>query len=251
MEDMMELKWATQGTNPKTGKHYPTFQVFSALQKSIRRGMEEEAMYWAMELLEGGSAKECMTRLRVIAHEDIGIADIQSVLFALQCLDDLENKWYIVTETKKKQKNGKWKTTTEIKSKGQWRLALANVILSLCRANKSRISDNFQGHIRYKKSHGWALEIPDYALDKHTKEGRKLGKGTDQFFDEGVILHPKINLPKDEIYEENFRKFSKEKEERKLKEKTEMKETKEKIEKKKPFKERQAIKKYRKTDMLI
>jgi replication-associated recombination protein RarA len=34
----------------KTKKGYDFFEVASALQKCIRRGMGEEAMYWAVEL---------------------------------------------------------------------------------------------------------------------------------------------------------------------------------------------------------
>ena len=32
------------------------------------------------------------------------------------------------------------------------------------------------------------LEIPDYALDKHTYRGKKMGRGLDHFFAEGAKL---------------------------------------------------------------
>ncbi len=35
-----------------TKNGYDFFEVASAFQKSIRRGMEKEAMYWAIELYE-------------------------------------------------------------------------------------------------------------------------------------------------------------------------------------------------------
>jgi len=35
-----------------TKQNYPTDQVISALQKAVRRSNEEEAAYWAKELLD-------------------------------------------------------------------------------------------------------------------------------------------------------------------------------------------------------
>jgi replication-associated recombination protein RarA len=61
----------------------PLFVALSALQKCIRRGLEREAMQFAVELLHTGKsfhAAVC-TRLEVISHEDVGLADPLAVLF--------------------------------------------------------------------------------------------------------------------------------------------------------------------------
>ena len=63
---------------PYQTKHgYPSFPVLSAVQRSIRRCDEEEAMFWASELaLTNHSAQAALwTILKHSASEDIGIAD--------------------------------------------------------------------------------------------------------------------------------------------------------------------------------
>jgi hypothetical protein len=45
------------------------------MQKCIRRGFEEEAQFWATELDLAGYGAYVWKRLRIIASEDIGLAD--------------------------------------------------------------------------------------------------------------------------------------------------------------------------------
>ena len=47
----------------------------SAVQKCIRRGNEMEAMYWAVEMFESGFDEWLWKRLRIIASEDVGLAE--------------------------------------------------------------------------------------------------------------------------------------------------------------------------------
>jgi replication-associated recombination protein RarA len=49
-------------------------EVASALQKSIRRGEEREALYWASELDLAGYGNYCFKRLRIIASETSALA---------------------------------------------------------------------------------------------------------------------------------------------------------------------------------
>lgn len=51
---------------------YPFDEVASALQKSIRRGEEYNACYWAFILHESGYYKYVWKRLMIIASEDVG-----------------------------------------------------------------------------------------------------------------------------------------------------------------------------------
>ena len=59
----------------KTPGGYRNSEVTSALQKSIRRGLEEEALFWGSELDLAGYGAYAWKRLRIIASEDIGLAD--------------------------------------------------------------------------------------------------------------------------------------------------------------------------------
>lgn len=147
----------------KTIYGYDNYEVMSALQKSVRRAKEVDAMFWAFELIDSGFFHIALSRLRVIAHEDIGIGDMQTVMFALRALDDTKD-WYT-------------------KKNGAWRLSLTNAIMALCRSGvtgarhtKSREGDNLQGLVCGKRAQGWRLEMPDYALDCHTLRGKRKGR---------------------------------------------------------------------------
>jgi hypothetical protein len=54
---------------------YLAGEVASALQKEIRRGHEREALFWATELELKGNGQYVWKRLKIIASEDVGIAD--------------------------------------------------------------------------------------------------------------------------------------------------------------------------------
>jgi replication-associated recombination protein RarA len=149
---------------PTTPKGYDLHEVISALQKEIRRGKEQEAVYWAVEL-ESFNDKALWNRLRVIASEDVGLADPHASLI----IDVLEKQYLDAVDRKKDSS----------------RLFLVNAVLYLARAPKSRIVDNLLAVVyNDEKRH----EIPDYALDMHTYRGRKMGRGLKHFFAEGAKL---------------------------------------------------------------
>ncbi|MEQ9365599.1 MAG: hypothetical protein RIF32_15245 [Leptospirales bacterium] len=64
-----------------TGRMKPTFSghslfdVASALQKSVRRGLEEEALHWAIDLERAGYGEYAWKRMRIMTSEDIGLAN--------------------------------------------------------------------------------------------------------------------------------------------------------------------------------
>src|SRR3954469_4788095 len=68
-----------KGTNgvkpmiPATKNGLPSMECVSAMQKAIRRGMEREAMEFAVELLHTskGFLSIVTNRLEIISHEDI------------------------------------------------------------------------------------------------------------------------------------------------------------------------------------
>ena len=164
----------------QTPEGYPFDEAVSALQKSIRRGLEEDAMFWAAEL-ETRYHDYLWKRLQVISIEDIGIADPQVVLYVAEMrrlYQELRKEYD--KEPKKKSRS--------------FRMVLGNAILAMCRAKKSRIGDEFQIAIYGRREAGWKLEIPDYALDRHTSRGRGMKRGQEHFWSEGVKLSNESKL---------------------------------------------------------
>ncbi len=156
---------------------YNDDELVSALQKCIRRGLEKESMYLALELgNEGKSGFGLLrSRLLVIIYEDIGIGDPSVVLSISKALDDMKQMYK--------------------RNTGDWEMVLSYIILLLCRAKKSRITDHFKTIMKYKWNKDEKLiEIPDFALDMHTSQGNLMGRtkgslqGITHFINEGEKL---------------------------------------------------------------
>jgi replication-associated recombination protein RarA len=180
-------------TNYQTVNGYNDDEVISALQKDLRRDNEAEAMYWALELAESGKSPfgVLVSRLKVIAYEDIGLGDPDVVLQVSNAIDDMDVMY--------KEK------------RGDWRMVLSFIILSLSRASKSRITDHFMGTLMGERKKGVKYLIPDYALDMHTTKGNEMGrrkgsfKGVEHFIKHGEYLkneNPEI----DDIYKSEAHK---------------------------------------------
>ena len=163
-----------------TERGYPFDEAASALQKTIRRGLEMDAMYWAIEL-EGRYPDYLWKRLQVISIEDIGLADMQVVLYVAEM-----RKIYQELRKEYDREPGK-------KSRS-FRMALGNAILALCRARKNRIGDEFQIVAYGRREDGWKAGVPDYALDMHTSRGRGMKRGPSHFWTEGVRLSNEARL---------------------------------------------------------
>ncbi|WP_226591626.1 hypothetical protein [Microseira wollei] len=69
----------------KTTNGYNFSEVASAFQKSIRRGIEAEALYWGTELDQSGYGEYVWKRMRIIVSEDIGLAEpmLPAVIWSL------------------------------------------------------------------------------------------------------------------------------------------------------------------------
>jgi len=157
-----------------TKNGYVLGETISALQKEIRRGSEEEAMYWALELCPKYE-NYFWRRIIIIVNEDIGLANP-----FLQVYVGVQKQLYF---------EGRERGESPI-------LILSNLILALCRSPKSRLADNFYCAVVQDKLNSPRKEIPDYAIDQHTQKGRALGRGMDHFFAECVVLNP---LPSSDI----------------------------------------------------
>jgi replication-associated recombination protein RarA len=164
--DVLQTGFGKDGkvASPLTPRGYYLDEVISALQKEIRRGKEYEAVYWAVEL-ESFNARALWNRLRVIASEDVGVAEPHAPLI----VSALESAYWDAKE----------------KKKGESKLFVVNAVLILARAPKCRVADDLMITLYGNMERGERLEMPDYAIDKHTFRGRKKGRGLKHFVEEG------------------------------------------------------------------
>jgi len=63
----------SSSNDPRTKNGLPAMATVSAMQKAIRRGMEQQAMEFAVELMHTSKAFHSMVcnRLEIICHEDL------------------------------------------------------------------------------------------------------------------------------------------------------------------------------------
>jgi replication-associated recombination protein RarA len=130
------------------------------LQKSIRRGLVEEAVLAGYELYLSGSESENLLwrRLEIIAVEDVGLGlpDAPQLIEAanaqrLRCPDDLDRFMFA-----------------------------AHVIRVLCAAKKDRTAMELAVWARAVTEGGErGVEIKDFHVDQHTHRGVALGRGTE------------------------------------------------------------------------
>ncbi|MCW3999880.1 MAG: hypothetical protein NWE93_06550 [Candidatus Bathyarchaeota archaeon] len=150
-------------------KHgYDHYELLSALQKCIRRGMEYEAAHFALELEEFNPTM-LWNRLKIIAAEDIGPADP-----TMSLLIDLLQRQYLTEKAKL--------------AEGAYQLFLVDAVVCLCRSKKSRVTDDLLSVVNHERNENKFLPIPDFALDMHTRQGKILGRGIDHFYSEGNRL---------------------------------------------------------------
>lgn len=174
-------------SNLTTPGGFKNGEVASAFQKAIRRGEEREAIFWATELDLAGYGNYVWKRMRVIASEDVGMAD-RDLTVTIRCL--YEN-W------KESRKGDQYVPYAGGK------LFFIHAIIALVRAEKSRMMDHALMVFYEGDREAMGFEIPDHALDRHTGRGRKMGRGQEHFFEEGAQLGNRSKLP--DPYEEEGR----------------------------------------------
>lgn len=136
----------------KTISGYSADEVISALQKEIRRGNIENACFFGLELLESGDVyvDKFWERMRIIVVEDISENELVCQIYVLK------NTFY------------------ELKSSKIWdkHMQAIKAIKILCEAKKDRFVSEIYDYLMLKRKEGKLIEIPDYALDMHTKIGK-------------------------------------------------------------------------------
>lgn len=136
---------------------YKLAEVASALQKDIRRGHEEQALHWALEMADSGYSKYMFKRLKIIAAEDIGLINPRAFMLTKLAEDAYEQE----------------KKATKGEADKHY-IALA--VLFLARSPKNREINDYLGTILYQRTNGELPEVPDYALDGHTARGKQMGR---------------------------------------------------------------------------
>jgi replication-associated recombination protein RarA len=170
----MEKQLNLHGEPIEPDEENPDVSVLkSALQKSIRRGLTEKAMSFALLLLEK-SWFVCWRRLRIIATEDVGQPEI---------INAVENLYQMFLEFKNAKKG-------EISWDGKRITVLAALIMA--EAKKDRRADEFLElwDAMEKRKDVQALQnlkelwtaVPDEALDMHTVQGRRMGRKEEYWY---------------------------------------------------------------------
>jgi len=168
---------------PKTKNGYNLDEVVSALQKSIRRCQEKEAVYWALEMVNSGFWRYLFKRLRTIAAEDIGLTNPFALI--------ITNLLYLSFSQEAKDKGKKFFVET---------LQITELVMYMARAKKSRTVDYLCSIIDHQLKNGPKIEIPNEAIDMHTKAGKEKGMGGKEFYEEGSMIENKGYVAKDSEY---------------------------------------------------
>ena len=152
--------------------------VISALQKSIRRGLAEEAVAFAYEMYITSEQFEdkLWRRLQAISVEDVGFGDLSAPVL-INTLNQMRQNFPYTD--------------------GDRPLFFVHAIRYLAAAQKDRTSDNLKNIVKIESARGRIPEIPDYALDKHTEEGRALGRDFKHFLEEGSRSENELSVDED------------------------------------------------------
>lgn len=158
----------------KTANGLAADEVISALQKSIRRGLLENAVLlgWELYLTSEVLEEKLWSRLSVISVEDIGFGDRQAP---------------ILVETLYRQHE------RHERPGGDRFLFAAHAIRLLATSAKDRTSDDLVNWAKHSVALGERLpEIIDVALDMHTRRGQEMGRDYRFFMEEASRVVPEI-----------------------------------------------------------
>ena len=169
-----------------TRNGYAGDEVISALPKSIRRGLEEQACMFAYEMYISSPQLEekLWRRLLTISVEDIGMGNPMAAIMV--------NNLYQMS----KQFDY---------ADGDKPMYFIHAIRYLCSSEKDRSSDLLKNICIKSFAMGKFPEIPDYALDKHTQRGQAMGRDSFHFLNEASKVYPQKEVDND--YKERYAKI--------------------------------------------
>lgn len=169
-----------------TRNGYAGDEVISALQKSIRRGLEEQACMFAYELYISSPQLEekLWRRLLTISVEDIGMGNPMAAVVV----------------------NNLYQMSREFDyADGDRPIYFIHAIRYMCQSEKDRSSDLLKNICIKSFAMGKLPEIPDYALDKHTQRGQAMGRDSFHFLNEASRVYPQKEIDND--YKERYAKI--------------------------------------------
>jgi replication-associated recombination protein RarA len=152
---------------------YSIDQLRSVLQKSIRRGWVEEAALAAYELFASGAEAEevLWRRLEIIATEDVGFG----LVAAPAIIEALNQQRQRMTD-----RGDRW-------------IYCAHAVRLLATSQKDNMSMELAGWTREVVARGERrVEVQDFMLDLHTREGASMGRDKAHWWKEGARLENRI-----------------------------------------------------------
>jgi replication-associated recombination protein RarA len=156
----------------KTVSGYPADEVISSIQKCIRRGMSDDALFFVTEANASGLGAWVWRRLMITASEDVGMADPQAAVVV--------NSLYQISLVLLAHA----KTVKKAGEKTLWpSLMLLEAAWYLSRAPKSRELAAAECTLIITRHHGELVPVRDWARDQHTASGRAMGRGGLHFGD--------------------------------------------------------------------
>lgn len=160
-------------SNIQSRNGIPGDELISMLQKSIRRGLEENALAAAYEMyITSPQFHEKMwRRLLAISVEDVGFGNPQAPQQVYTLFKIAQEFPY---------------------SDGDQPLFFMHAIRFLCRCTKERTTDNIKNQIIKEWEHGKKPQVPDYAYDLHTRKGRAMGRDEMHFLTEASRVVPQM-----------------------------------------------------------
>lgn len=161
-----------------TRNGYYADEVISALQKCIRRSLEEKACMFAYELyLTSPELEEKLwSRLMTISVEDVGMGNPMAAVI-VQSLNEIRKQFDVHNVDRA--------------------LFFVHAIRVLCQSPKDRSSDVLKNIVMKRIDLGDFEEIPDFALDMHTRRGQEMGKDVVHFLNEASKVFPEADIEND------------------------------------------------------
>jgi len=179
---MIEIKQPPDPWQRTTTEHgFAADEVISALQKSIRRGLVDNALLLGWEMFVTSPEMEAMlwSRLCVISVEDVGLGNAQAPI--------LVNTLFEMHQRYPRPEHDRF-------------MFAAHAIRVMASGLKDRTTDEMASWARQSVRLGERLpEIPDAALDMHTRRGQEMGRDYRWFVEEASRVIPEIP-DKDQTY---------------------------------------------------
>ncbi|MEZ4666426.1 MAG: AAA family ATPase [Anaerolineae bacterium] len=161
-------------TRVRTVHEFAADEVISALQKEIRRGNTENAALLAYEMLTTSPEMEeyLWGRLQVISVEDVGYGNLSAPVL----VESLYQMHFRIP-----------------RPRGDRYLFAIHAVRVLSQSQKERGSDDLLNWIAQAvETQGVRPEIPDYAVDMHTKRGQQMGRDRNHFMTEASKVLPEM-----------------------------------------------------------